>query len=106
MPAQDTARTTFSVTCTLPATQLAFVTQPPSPQVSLQPFQVQVAALNDSGHVVPSFSDSITIALGTNGSLTGNATLSGTKRVRAVNGIATFTDLSIDQPGTDRKSVV
>ena len=100
VPAQDTARTTFTVACSLPATHFAFITQPHSPETSLQPFQVQVAALNDSGNVVPSFADSITIAIGTNGSLTGNATLSGTKRVRAVNGIATFSDLSIDQPGT------
>ncbi|HZI20894.1 MAG TPA: hypothetical protein VFD76_00210 [Gemmatimonadales bacterium] len=100
VPAQDTARTTFSVACSLPATHYTFLTQPHSPQESLQPFQVQVAALDDSGNVVPSFTDSLTIAIGTDGSLTQNATLSGTKRVKAVNGIATFSDLSIDQPGT------
>ncbi len=100
VPAQDTARTTFSVACSLPATHFAFITEPHATEVSLVAFQVQVAAMNDSGEVVAGFTDSVTIALGNNGSPLHNAQLSGTLRVKAVNGIATFNDLSIDQPGT------
>jgi hypothetical protein len=103
VPPNDTARTIFSVACVAPpppATHLAFVTWPRQPVVIPNQFQVQVAALDDSGHVVTTFTGDLTVALAHDGSLTLNAKLSGTKQVSAVNGIATFNDLSIDQPGT------
>jgi hypothetical protein len=99
----DTARTAFSVACAAPpppATHLAFITWPRQPVVIPNQFQVQVAALDDSGHVVTGFTGDMTVALAHDGSLTTNAQLAGTKQVSAVNGIATFNDLSIDQPGT------
>jgi len=103
VPANDTARTTFSVACAAPpppATRLAFVTWPRLPVVIPNQFQVQVAALDDSGHVVTTFTGDMTVVIAHDGSLTTNAKLSGTTRASAVNGIATFNDLSIDQPGT------
>jgi len=60
---------------------------------------VQVTALDALGNPVPSFTGSVTIALGHNGGMLMPGTLSGTKTVAAVNGVATFSDLSIDQLG-------
>src|SRR5213594_3787901 len=82
------------------ATALAFTVQPSTtmPLMSIQP-AVQVTATDGAGHPVPSFNGPVTIAIGTNGGLVMPGTLSGTKTVTAVNGVATFNDLSIDQPG-------
>ncbi len=57
---------------------------------------VLVAAADQFGNTVPSFADSIGVAIDTN---PGGGTLSGTKRVLAVNGIASFADLAIDRAG-------
>jgi hypothetical protein len=83
------------------ATHLGYVTQPSStllPGTTITP-PVQVAVLDDQGFVVPGFVGSVSIALGNDGSLLHNARLSGTLVVTVVNGVATFSDLSIDQPG-------
>ncbi len=57
-----------------------------------------VAAVQDTyGNTVPSSSASITLAIGTN---PGGGTLSGTATLSAVNGVATFSGLSIDKSGT------
>lgn len=58
---------------------------------------VQVAIEDASGNVVTSATSPITLALGTN---PGGAILSGTTRQNAVNGVATFNDLSLDKVGT------
>jgi hypothetical protein len=58
---------------------------------------VMVAALDASGNVVAGFGNRISIALGAN---PGGGTLSGTVSVAAVQGIATFSDLSIDNVGS------
>ena len=50
--------------------------------------------------------EEVTIAIGHNGGLLAPGTLSGTKTVTAVNGVATFSDLSIDQPGNGYTLVV
>jgi len=98
----DTARTTFSVACALPATHLAFTIEPPAMPIVLSgPFAVEVTAENDSGKGVPGFSGQVTMAIGTDGSVTKNAQLRGTTSVNLVNGIATFPNLSIDQPGVN-----
>ena len=98
----DTALTTFSVACALPATHLAFTIEPPAMPIVLSgPFAVEVTAENDSGKGVPGFSGQVTMAIGTDGSVTKNAQLRGTTSVNLVNGIATFPNLSIDQPGVN-----
>ena len=100
--ANDTARTTFSVACTAPATHLAFTIEPPATPVVLSgPFAVEVTAENEAGGVVPGFTGQVTVAIGTDGSLGKNAHLRGTTIVNLVNGIATFPNLSIDETGVN-----
>jgi PKD repeat protein len=81
-----------------PAAKLAFTVQPSSATAgsAISP-PVQVAAQDNAGTTNTSFTGSITIALGTNPS---GGTLAGTTTVAAVNGIATFSNLSIDKTGT------
>src|SRR5207237_6738105 len=98
----DTGRTTLSAACTAPATHLAFTIQPPATPVVLSgPFAVEVTAENEAGGVVPGFTGQVTVAIGTDGSLTKDARLGGTRRVNLANGIATFPDLSIDNTGAN-----
>jgi len=100
--AHDTARTTFSVACTAPATQLAFTIEPPTTIVALSgTFTAEVTAETASGTGVPGFTGQVTMAIGTDGSVTGNAHLGGTTSVKLVNGIATFPDLTIDKTGVN-----
>lgn len=60
--------------------------------------QPRVSVIGPDGSVLTSYNGPVTISLkdetGTQG-----ATLGGTKTVNAVNGVATFTDLTIDKPG-------
>ncbi len=93
----------FNITAPPPppqATQLVFTVQPSktAPGATITP-AVEVTAVDDNGTPVTSFTGYVTIAIGHDGSLLGNAVLSGTKMVRAVNGVARFSDLSIDQLG-------
>ncbi len=60
--------------------------------ITLAPVLVQV--VDDSGNLVPSSKAQITLALGNNPT---NANLHGTLTETVVNGVATFSDLSIDQ---------
>jgi hypothetical protein len=89
------------------ATQLGFTVQPTNtlPLFAIRP-PVKVTAVDAEGNSVPSFTGYVTIAIGKNGGLLGPGTLSGTKTVAAVNGSATFSDLSIDRPGTGYTLVV
>ena len=80
-------------------TKLVFTVQPstslPCP-ATIPP--VQVTAQDDKGNTVTTFGGPVTIAIGRNGGLLLPGTLSGTKTVAAVNGVARFSDLCIDQP--------
>src|SRR5213078_3219703 len=80
------------------ATQLAFTVQPSNTVAgaAITP-PVQITALDPAGNPVPSFTGSVTVALGNN---PGGSTLSGTTTVAAVNGVATFVDLSLNKTGT------
>jgi hypothetical protein len=88
------------VALTPAATHLAFTVQPSTtlPYLTITP-AVQVTALDGLGNPVPSFNGSVTIAIGNNGGLVTPGTLSGTLTVAFVNGVATFSDLSINQLG-------
>lgn len=101
VPSGGTASASFAVTCVPSATALGFAVQPTDTRsgATITP-AVQVRAVDDQGNVVTSFSGVVTIAIGRNGGLVFAGTLSGTRSVDAVNGIATFPDLSIDQVGT------
>lgn len=89
------------------ATTLAFTVQPSNtlPTQTISP-GVQVTARDDWGNPVSGYNGPVTIAIGTNGGLVIAGTLSGTKTVNAVNGVATFSDLSIDQLGNGYTLVV
>jgi len=90
-----------------PPPHLAFTVQPSRtlPLLAIQP-AVQVTVLDALGNRVSSFNGQVTIAIGHNGGLIAPGTLSGTRTVTAVNGVATFSDLSIDQPGSGYTLVV
>src|SRR6266700_933495 len=80
------------------ATQLAFTAQPTNTVAGaiISP-AVQVTALDPAGNAVPGFTGSVTVAFGNN---PGGSTLSGTTTVTAVNGVASFGDLSANKTGT------
>lgn len=80
------------------ATQLAFVGQPSGVQVGnvIAP-AVQVAVQDTAGLTVGGRSDPITLRIATN---PGAATLGGQLTRNAVNGVATFPDLTLNQVGT------
>lgn len=59
---------------------------------------VEVTVLDADGNRVTDFTGPVTVALAPN--LLG-ASLSGTLTVNAINGVATFADLSVDLPGSD-----
>lgn len=90
-----------------PPLQLAFAVQPSTtlPLLAIQP-PVQVAVLDALGNRVTNFNGTLTIAIGRNGGLLAPGTLSGTKTVTVANGVATFSNLSIDQPGNGYTLVV
>ena len=60
---------------------------------------VTVAVMDANGNALTTFSGAVTIAIGHNGGLLVPGTLTGTTTVNAVNGVATFSDLRIDQLG-------
>jgi hypothetical protein len=77
-----------------PPTAIAFDVPPSATWVGSPIRPVMVISLRDStGRIVPT-SASITVALAAN---PGGATLGGTKTVAAVNGVATFPDLTLDR---------
>ncbi len=78
------------------ATQLAVTSQPPSSISINQPFTLTLSAEDALGLVDPSFNGAVTLSLQSN---PGGATLGGTLTVNAVNGVATFSNLTLDQPG-------
>src|SRR5438046_5485361 len=79
-------------------TTLAVVVQP-SAAAGAQPITpaVQVAVQDAFGNTVTAATDAVTIALGAN---PGAGTLSGTLTGAAIQGIATFSTLRIDRPGS------
>ncbi len=79
------------------ATQLTFIAQPTTTVAGrLITPALQVLALDRTGNPVPGFTGMVTMAFGGD---PGGATLSGTTSVAAVNGVASFGDLSITKTG-------
>jgi hypothetical protein len=87
--------------------RLAFTVQPSTtlPLMTITP-AVKVTVVDELGNPVTTYNGAVTIAIGHNGGLLVPGTLSGTKTVNAVNGVATFSDLSIDQAGNGYTLVV
>ncbi len=94
-----TPETTTQIDMSAPAaTQLAFVQQPTGGSVNaaLTP-PVVVEVRTAANALATGFNGPVTIALGAN---PGSATLGGTLTVNAVNGVATFADLSVNAAAT------
>lgn len=77
---------------------LAFRTGPTDAEAgaSMSP-AVQVAVLDSAGNVVENAESAVTLSIGTN---PGGGTLLGTPTVNAVNGVATFSNVSVDSAAT------
>lgn len=69
---------------------LAFTVQPQATKVNQTLPMIQVTALNASRGIITNFNGNVTLSMGS-----GRDILAGTRTVQAVNGIATFTDLSV-----------
>src|SRR5205823_6179611 len=80
------------------ATRLAFTQQPTNTVAgeAISP-AVQLSALDPAGNLVPTFMGNVAVALDSN---PGGSTLSGTTTVAAVNGVASFSTLTLDKTGT------
>ncbi len=90
------ATATLGVTAAA-ATQLVLVTQPSSSLIAGAGFSVVVKAEDAYGNVVTKFNGPVTLVLASN--LSGG-TLGGKVAVTAVNGIATFSGLTLNKAGT------
>jgi hypothetical protein len=81
-----------------PATQLVFTVSPSTASVgtAITP-QIEVTARDALGNTADGFTDSVTVAIGTNPA---SGILSGTTTVAPAAGVAAYADLSIDKAGT------
>ncbi len=81
-----------------PATKLTFSTQPGGGSGGAAWSQQPVVTIQDAaGNTATSSSVSVTLAIGTN---PGSGTLSGAVTMNAVNGVASFSGISLNKPGT------
>ena len=82
------------------ATQLAFTVSPGTTEAgaTIAP-DVEVEVQDQNGDPFPDFTGNVTLEI-TSGTGTNGATLSGTTTLAMVDGIATFSDLSVDKSGT------
>ncbi|MHC5539569.1 beta strand repeat-containing protein, partial [Singulisphaera rosea] len=87
--------TTSTITVTSAGPQLAITTQPTSVKTE-QIFSLTVTAKDANGNFDPTYSGLITLSLVTN---PGNGMLGGTLTAHAVNGVATFTGLTLNRMG-------
>jgi len=89
----------FNITAVPPvATSVAFVQQPTNTQAGANITPAVTVEIRDQfGARLTGATNSVTLAIGTN---PGSGTLGGTKTQAAVNGLATFSGLSIDNAGT------
>ena len=95
-----TSANSTAFTVSGPATKLAFTTQPSVSNDAGAAFGTQpvVTVQDAAGNAVTSSVAPVTIAIGNN---PGGGTLSGTATVNAVDGVATFSGLSINRPGVN-----
>ncbi|MCX5760961.1 MAG: Ig-like domain-containing protein, partial [Gemmatimonadetes bacterium] len=78
-------------------TKLSITSQPSGAKTGASLGTVTVTALTVDGTTATTFAGDVSVALGAN---PGAGTLSGTTTVQAVNGIATFTGLSLNKPAS------
>src|SRR5258706_139184 len=88
-----------SVLALNPSLHLAFTVQPSTtlPLATIRP--VKVTVLDAQGNQATTFNGPVTITIGRNAGMLLPGKLSGTVTVNAVDGVAAFSDLSIDQIG-------
>ena len=79
-------------------TQLAVTAQPPATVAAGAGFGLTVTAETSSGAVDPTFNGTVTLSLATNAGGSGTV-LGGTLTATAVNGVATFSGLTLNNPG-------
>jgi subtilase family serine protease len=79
------------------ATKLKFTTQPANGIAGAALAAIKVSVENVSGNVVVGNSSAVTLKFGSN---PGGATLGGTLTVNAVNGVATFSNITVNKTGT------
>jgi autotransporter-associated beta strand protein len=82
------------------ATQLAVTTEPPGSVIAGDPFSLVVQAEDANGNVDPTFGAPVTISLAAN---PGNSTLGGTVTANASGGVATFSNLTLNEAGNGYK---
>ncbi len=78
-------------------TRLAVLTDPVAGKAGVALAAVTVAAQDAAGNTITTYAGDVSVALGVN---PGGATLAGTTTVKAVAGVATFSDLRLNRPGT------
>ena len=78
----------------LVATQLVVTNEPPDTVNDFAPFGMEVSVEDGAGHVNTGYTGLVVLALAS-----GTGTLGGTTSVNAVNGIATFSDLTLSPAG-------
>ena len=88
-----TSTTTGALNVTPTATQLVVTSQPPVSVGAGTSFGLTVAVADATGNLVPSYGGNVTIAIASD---PGGGQLGGTLTVTAVNGVATFTGLTIN----------
>ena len=79
------------------ATKLKFTTQPANGIAGTALAAIKVSVENVSGNVAVGNTSAVTLKFGSN---PGGATLGGSLSVNAVNGVATFSDITINKAGT------
>ena len=96
-PNNDVTPADPSKVASLALPNLVVTTQPPQTVALNSTFDVQISAEDGSGNVDTSFNGPVTIALDNNPT---GATLGGTLTENAVNGVADFPDLTVNQAGS------
>jgi hypothetical protein len=87
----------------LTAVPLIVMSQPPATVSAGQGFGLTVAVMADSGNIDSTYNGTVTVALQDN---PGGDSLGGTLTVSAVNGVATFSGLTLDKAATGYTLVV
>ena len=85
------SKTAGAIAPAVTATQLVVTTPPPNPILAGVPFGLVVAAEDGSGNVDTSYDGSVTVSYPSE-----DQTLDGTLTVNAVDGVATFSGLTLD----------
>ncbi len=79
------------------AAELTVVGQPPSSVPANNTFSLTVAVEDSNGIIDPAYNGSVSVSLGNN---PGGSTLGGTLTTTAVDGVATFSNLTLNNSGT------